>query len=119
MSCLAIKHRPNTVGVEVSKQPFDIALGGVAVGGSFDSDKDAGQIGIQAFVGVGIGRDIDEQLAGIDEVALGLDSIVPYFRWDRQVEKRCVVDAFVSNFDVGSKVLADEALEQACRARIT
>jgi hypothetical protein len=93
-------------GVEISKQAFDVALGGVAVGGGFDGGKDVGQIGVQALVGVGVGRDVGEQLAGVDEVALGLDGVV----FDLGgVMTRCrqpacgVVDAVVTAFDVGAK----------------
>jgi hypothetical protein len=51
-------------GVEVGKQAFDVALGGVAVGGAFNGGKDVGQIGIQAFVGVGLAATLTNSWLG-------------------------------------------------------
>src|SRR5690606_16543395 len=44
-------------GVEVGKQALDVMLGWIAVGRSLDGCKNGGQIGVQAFIGVGAGCD--------------------------------------------------------------
>src|SRR5690606_25482821 len=63
-------------GVEIRKQAFDVMLGGVAAGRRFDGLEDVGQVRVQAFVGVGVGHDAGEELAGVDEIALGLDGVI-------------------------------------------
>lgn len=99
-------------GVEVGEQTLDVVLGRVAAGRAFDGGEDAGQVGIQGFVAMGTAGHVGEQLAGIDEVALGLDSIVLDVRGDDAVSQLGVLDAVVAALDVAGKVLADEAVEQ-------
>src|SRR5574343_262578 len=99
-------------GVEVGKQAFDVTLGGVAVGGCFNGGKDGSQVGVQALIGVGAGCDLGEELAGVDEIALGLDGVVFDLRGDDAIGQLGIVDAVVTAFDVGRKVFADEAIEQ-------
>src|SRR5690554_2454131 len=65
-----------TGGIEIGKQAFNILLGRVTTGRGFDSRKDGRQIGIQAFVGIGIFSNVYEQLAGVNKVALGFDGVV-------------------------------------------
>ena len=76
------------------------------------SAKIAGQVGIQAVVGVGASAERWKQLAGVDEVALGFDGIIFDFRGDVTVGHLSVVDAIVTALDVAGEVLADEAIEQ-------
>jgi hypothetical protein len=52
------------------------------------------------------------KLAGVDEVALGLDGVVLDVRGDDAVGQFGVVDAVVTAFDVAGEVFADEAIEQ-------
>ena len=87
-------------GVEVGKQAFDVALRRIAAGGAFDGGKDGGEIGIQAFVNVGAGGDPGKQLAGIDEIAFGLDGVVFDVRGDDVIGQPGIVDAVVTAFDV-------------------
>ena len=100
-------------GVKISKQPLDILLRRIAEGGAFNGGKDGGQIGVQALIGLGVGDHIGKQLAGIDEVALGFDGIVPDFRSDDSVVQRGVVDACVASFHVADKMLADKTVKQS------
>ena len=99
-------------GIKIGKQAFDIALRWVAVGGAFDGGKDGGQIGVQALVGVGTGGDGGEQLAEVDEVALGFNGIVFDVWCDDLIGKLGVVDAVVTAFDIAGEVFADKAIEQ-------
>ncbi|MNT51011.1 hypothetical protein D3C72_1879570 [compost metagenome] len=71
-----------------------------------------GKIGIEAVVAIGIFGHVDEEIAGADKVALGLDSILFDFRGDHAIGYFCVVDAVITAFDVTGKVLADKAIEQ-------
>lgn len=100
-------------GVEVGKQALDVELRWIAAGRGLDGLEDVGQIGVQALVGVGVGRDVHEKLTGIDEVALGLDGVV-FGGLDVLVIVRHggVVHAGVAASDVVDEVLADEAIEQ-------
>ena len=102
-------------GVEIGKQAFDVALRGVAVGGAFNRGKNGGQIGIQAFVGGGTGRDLGKKLAGVDKVALGLNGIVFDVCGDDAIGQRGIVHAIVTAFDIAGEVLADEAVEQGAK----
>jgi hypothetical protein len=102
-------------GVEVGKQPFDVALGGVTAGRIFDGGKNIGQIRIQAFVAVGAGGYISKQLAGVNKIALGFDGIVFDVRGDDVVRQLGVVDAVVIGFDINSEVFADEAVKQGAK----
>src|SRR5690606_13888294 len=52
------------------------------------------------------------QLAGIDEVALGLDGIILDIRSDHAVRQLGIVDAVAVALNVAGEVLADEAVEQ-------
>jgi len=103
-------------GVEIRKQPFDVVLGRVAVRRGFDGLEDIGKVRIQAFVGAGLGHDVDEQLAGIDEVALGLDGVI-LGGLDALliVCHGGVVHARVSASDIVGEVLADETIEQGAQ----
>lgn len=98
-------------GVKVGKQPLNVLFGGVTIRGAFDGGKDTCQIGIQAVVAVGLGSNVAEQLARVDEVALGLDSIVLDVRGDDTVGQPGVLDAVIAGLDVAGEVLADEAIE--------
>ena len=100
-------------GVEIGKQSFDVLLRRVAIRGGFYGCKDGSQVGIQTLVGVGLGRDLGEELAGVDEVALGLDGVVFNVRCDDAVGQLGIVDAVIIAFDVGRKVFTDEAVKQA------
>src|SRR5690554_804809 len=102
-------------GVEIGKQALYVALRWVAVSGGFDDSKDGREIGIQAFVVVGTLGNIDEQLAGVNEVALGFDGIVFDVRRDDAVGQLCVVDAVVIGLDVTGKILADKAVKQGAQ----
>lgn len=99
-------------GVEIGEQALDVALGRVAAGGAFDGDEDACQVGVQGFIGVGASGHVGEYLAGVDEVALGLDGIVLDVCGDDAVRQLGIVDAVVAAFDVAGEILADETVEQ-------
>lgn len=99
-------------GVEIREQAFDVLLGRVAVGGAFNGGKDGSQVGVQAFVGIGAGSDLGEELAGVDEIALGFDGVIFDVRGNDVVGQLDIVDAVVTAFDVGRKVFADEAVKQ-------
>ena len=102
-------------GIKISKQAFYVALGGVAVGRAFNSSKESGEIGIQAFIRVGAGSNTGEQLAWVDEVALGFNGIVFDVRRDDLIGKLCIADAVVTAFDVAGKVFTDKAIKQGAQ----
>lgn len=104
--------QPVAGGVKVSKQAFDVVFRGVSTGRAFDGAEDGGQIRVQILVVVGALGYIDEELAGIDKIALGLDGIIFDFRSDDLVAQLSIVDALIIGLDVGRKVLADEAIEE-------
>ena len=54
-------------------------------GANADGGKDGGEVSVQAVVAVGVFGHIGEQLAGIDEVALGLDGVALDVRGDDAV----------------------------------
>src|SRR5690606_33599273 len=83
-----------------------------AAGRVFNGGKDGGQISVEAGVAVGAGDHAGKQLAGVDEVALGLDGVILDRRRDDAVVQLGVADAVVAAFDVAGKVLADETVEQ-------
>jgi hypothetical protein len=71
---------------------------------------------VQAFVGIGVGRDVDEELAGVDEIALGLDGVILGGRDVRVIVCHgSVIDCRVTAGDVVDEVLADEAIEQGAQ----
>jgi len=72
-------------GVEIGKQPFDVTLRRVAIGGAFNGGKYGGQIGVQALIGVGAFGNIGKQLAWVDEVALGFNGIIFDVRGDNVI----------------------------------
>lgn len=99
-------------GVEVGEQAFNVLFRRIAIGGALDSGEDGGEVGIQAVVGVGAFGDVGEQLAGIDEVAFGLDGVILDRRRDDLVGQFGVANVFIAALDVGGKVFTDEAVEQ-------
>ena len=99
-------------GVKVGKQPLNVVLGGVALGRGLDGFKNVCQVGVQAVVGVGRGRHIGKQLAGVDEIALGFDGIVANVGRDDGIVQLGVLNAVIPALDVAGKVLADKAVEQ-------
>jgi hypothetical protein len=99
-------------GVEVGEQALDVVLGRVAAGGAFDRGEDAGQVSVQAFVVLSLGGYVDEQLAWVDEVALGLDCIVLDVCGDDAVGQFRLLDTVVAGLDVACEVLADETIEE-------
>ncbi len=58
------------------------------------------------------GEQVAEELAGVDEVALGAGGIVFDFRADHAIGQVSVVDALVTAFHVAGKIFTDEAVEQ-------
>ena len=74
-----------------------------------------GKIGIEAVIVIGIFGHVDEEIAGADKVALGLDGVLFDFRGDHAIGYFCVVDAVITAFDVTGKVLADKAIEQGAQ----
>jgi len=98
-----------------SKQAFDIVFGRIAVGGRFDGSKDSRQIGVQAFVGVGLFDDSCKQLARVDKVPLGFDRIVFDLGRDDRIGHLGITNALVTGFDVKGKVLADRTVKQSAQ----
>src|SRR5690554_4518392 len=99
-------------GVEISKQAFDIALGGVATGRGFDSGKNGRQVGVQAFIAMGGFHHIGKQLAGVNKVAFGFYRIVFNVGGNDTVGQFGVVHALVTAFDIGAEVFTDETVKQ-------
>ena len=64
---------------------------------------------------VGIFRHVFEQLAGVDEVALGFDGVFFDLWGDDAVGQFGVVDTFVTGLNVGSKVFTDKAIKQSAQ----
>lgn len=58
---------------------------------------------------------VHKQLAGVDEVALGLDGIVTNVGGNHCIVQGSVVHAVVPALNVVGKVLADEAIEQSAQ----
>ena len=102
-------------GVKIGKQPLDVPLRGVAAGRGLDGAEGGGQVGIQALVAMGAFGDIDEQLAGVDKVALGLDGVVLDFGRDHAVGQLGIVDAVVTGFNIEGEVFADKAVKQGAQ----
>ena len=67
------------------------------------------------LVGVGLGGHTGEQLAGINEIALGLNSVVFDVRSDHAIGQLCIVDAVVIGLDIAGEVLTDKAIEQCAQ----
>lgn len=100
-------------GVEIREQAFDVMFGGIAAGRRLDGLEDVGQVRVQAFVGVGLGHDVGEELAGVDEIALGLDGVILGGRNVRVIVSHGgVIDGRVAAGNVIGEVFADEAIEQ-------
>lgn len=64
---------------------------------------------------MGVLGHVHKQLAGVDEVALGLDGIFTNVRRDHRIVQSSVVHAVIAALDVIGKVLADEAIEQSAQ----
>jgi hypothetical protein len=61
---------------------------------------------------MGVCGDIRKQLAGIDEVAFGLDGVALKSRCDGDVVQHRIVNPCVTTLDVGRKVFACETIEK-------
>ena len=99
-------------GVKIGKETFYFHFGGVAIGGTVDSGEDCGQIGVKAFVGVGSAGDVGKELARVDEIAFGFCGIIFDCWGNDRIGERCVLDAFITTFDVTCKVFADKTIEE-------
>lgn len=82
------------------------------------ASKPVRKVGVQALICVGAGRDIGEELARCDEVALGLDRIGLHRIGNGAVWQLGVFDALVPGFDVGGEVLADKTVEQRAQDKL-
>ena len=102
-------------GVEIIKQPFDVLFRGVTHGRALNSGEDRLEIRIKIFVVIRLGDDIGKELAGVDEVALGLDGIIFDLIRNDVIVQLGVVDAFVSTFNVASEILTDETVEKRAK----
>ena len=87
-------------------------FGRVAVCGTFNCGEDCGQIGVEAFIGVGSGGNIFKKLAWVDEVTFCFYGIVFDFFGDYRIGKFSVIDAFIIGLDVVGKVFTDEPVKE-------